>query len=114
MPSFPNYRLGPLDNPGVPCTATVSAGEPIAPIQGKALWVYPNPANTSITIEYQAIEGQNPALLLFNSLGQMLRSVSLPKGQGSVQVSVAELPEGVYWYVIPGVSKASGMLVIKR
>ena len=114
MPSFPNYRLGPIDNPGVPCTATVSVSQPRIPIKDKPIWVYPNPANNSITIEYQAINGQNNQFLLFNTLGQAVRSVTLPQGQASVQLPLGDLSEGVYWYSIPGLQNASGKLVISR
>ena len=114
MPSFPNYRLGPIDNPGVPCTATVSVNQPMIPIKDKPIWVYPNPANNSITIEYQAINGQNNQFLLFNTLGQTVRSVTLPQGQTSLQLPLGDLSEGVYWYSIPGLQNASGKLVISR
>jgi len=114
MPSFPNYRLGPIDNPGMPCTATVSVSQPRIPIKDKPIWVYPNPANNSITIEYQAINGQNNQFLLFNTLGQAVRSVTLPQGQASLQLPLGDLSEGVYWYVIFGLQDASGKLVISR
>jgi len=37
MPSFPNYRLGPIDNPGMPCTATVGTTQSVLPIPSKTL-----------------------------------------------------------------------------
>ncbi|MFN0175034.1 MAG: T9SS type A sorting domain-containing protein [Saprospiraceae bacterium] len=114
IPSFPNYRLGPIDNPGVPCMATVSVIQPISPIQSKPLWVYPNPTNGSVTIEYQGIDGINTHFLLFNTLGQMVKDVELPQGETSLQLPLNEFSEGMYWYVIPGASNTSGKLVISR
>ncbi|MBK6930042.1 MAG: hypothetical protein IPH12_03965 [Saprospirales bacterium] len=39
MPSFPNYRLGPVDNPGLPCSPVVSAGA--APVGAAGVWCTP-------------------------------------------------------------------------
>ncbi|MEZ4941709.1 MAG: hypothetical protein R3D58_12595 [Saprospiraceae bacterium] len=32
MPSFPNYRLGPIDNPGLPCSPVVNTTAPPTPL----------------------------------------------------------------------------------
>jgi hypothetical protein len=114
MPSFPNYRLGPINNPGVPCTATVSVSQPVLPIPDKRVWVYPNPANNSIVIEYPDIGISNSRLLLFNTLGQMVKDIILPQGQTSIQVTLNGMSEGIYWYVVPGSFNVSGKLVISR
>jgi hypothetical protein len=74
--------------------------------------VFPNPTTGSITIEYQGIGILNSQFLLFNSLGQSVKEVVLPSGQTSLQESLNNLPEGVYWYAISGVSNVSGKLVI--
>jgi len=58
--------------------------------------VYPNPANNSITIEYPGIGSLNSQLLLFNSLGQIVKEVGLSSDQTSLQVSLTNLSEGVY------------------
>ncbi len=112
MPFSPNYRLGPIGNPGVPCTATVSISQPVWPIQGKSVWVYPNPANHSITIEYADIGSLSNQFLLFNSLGQIEKKVVLPPGKASLQFSLIELPDGIYWYVISGLQDSYGKLII--
>jgi hypothetical protein len=114
MPSFPNYRLGPIDNPGVPCTATVSTVQPVRPSPGNGLKLYPNPASDAVTVEYSGLGGSGQRLLLFNVFGQAALEVSLPEGQGSVLVSLSALPAGVNWYAVPGVGRISGKLVINR
>ncbi len=83
-------------------------------MEGRLVWVYPNPANSAVTIEYQDIGRLNQQFLLFNTLGQVVRSVTLPPGQTRLQLSVGELPEGVYWYVVSGQENVSGKLFIKH
>ena len=49
IPYFPNYRLGPVDNPGQPCTPTVSS------IAGPALHAWLNPASRQRTLVVEAL-----------------------------------------------------------
>ncbi|MFN0216286.1 MAG: T9SS type A sorting domain-containing protein [Saprospiraceae bacterium] len=76
--------------------------------------IYPNPTNNSVTIEYSGIGSSNNQFLLFNTLGQVVKNITLPDGQGSLQLPLRELSEGVYWYVIPGASNTSGKFLISR
>ena len=110
MPSFPNYRLGPIDNPGVPCTATVSVSQPILPIPDKRVWVYPNPAKDILSIDYQGIGDFGGQLLIFNAQGQTVRGVTLPSNQGVVQLSLIDLPSGIYWYSGPGITEGKVLI----
>jgi len=110
MPFFPNYRLGPIDNPGVPCTATVSISQPVLPIPDKRIWVYPNPAKDILSIDYHGIGDFGGQFLVFNAQGQTVRGVTLPSNQGGVQLSLIGLPDGVYWYSVPGL-KAGKVLI---
>jgi hypothetical protein len=80
----------------------------------QSIRVYPNPTNSLVTIEYQALNNENIQFLLFNTLGQVVRSVTLPQGQTSIQLSVSDLSEGVYWYSCSGLLNTSGKLVISR
>ena len=112
MPSFPNYRLGPIDNPGMPCTATVSVSPPVfAPEMGR-VQVWPNPADEILNIEYRSIGKTDVQFLIFNSQGQIVQQVSLQAGSESVQLSLKNIPAGVYWYVAPGVDV--GKFLIQR
>ena len=110
MPSFPTYRLGPIDNPGVPCTATVSVSQPILPIPDKRVWVYPNPAKDILSIDYQGIGDFGGQLLIFNAQGQTVRGVTLPSNQGVVQLSLIDLPSGIYWYSVPGITEGKVLI----
>ena len=76
--------------------------------------VYPNPANNMVTVEYKGMDGISHQFMLFNALGQLVRSVTLPQGQSSLQLPLGNLSEGIYWYAIPGAPDASGKLIISR
>ncbi len=112
MPSFPNYRLGPIDNPGVPCTATVSVSQPVLPMEGRLVWVYPNPAHDVLSIDYQGVGEQGSQFLIFNAQGQIVREISLSPNQGNVKLTLHGLPGGVYWYIVPGLE--TGKVIIQH
>jgi hypothetical protein len=96
MPSFPNYRLGPIDNPGVPCTATVSVNAmPSAPPQIRA---YPNPANEQVTIEWGSLYSGNKRLTLCNTFGQPVKDLWLSPSNSAYVLSLEQLPAGVYFW----------------
>jgi hypothetical protein len=80
----------------------------------QSIRVYPNPTNGLVTIEYQAANSENIQFLLFNTLGQVVSSVTLPQGQTNIQLPLGDLSEGVYWYTCPGLQNTSGKLVISR
>jgi hypothetical protein len=96
MPSFPNYRLGPIDNPGVPCTATVSVNAmPSAPPQIRA---YPNPANEQVTIEWGSLYSGNKRLTLCTTFGQPVKDLWLSPSSSAYVLSLEQLPAGVYFW----------------
>jgi hypothetical protein len=98
IPYFPNYRLGPIDNPGLPCTPTVSVSpEPVSLLSG-AVRVYPNPADGYMVLEY-ALSGMHrpQTCRVYNALGQLLLEKKLSGGlEGKETLPVGHLPEGVY------------------
>jgi len=99
MPSFPNYRLGPIDNPGVPCTATVSAAPPPAPQH--EIRVYPNPATNNVTLDWATTGAAAKRLLLRNALGQPLKDIALSGGGGEAHtLSLREVSPGIYFWVL--------------
>ncbi|MBN8685057.1 MAG: T9SS type A sorting domain-containing protein [Chitinophagales bacterium] len=114
IPYFPNYRLGPPDNPGPPCTATVSV-QGIAGASGAGLKVFPNPASQMVYLDYR-IEGGEARFELWNTLGQVMKSVSLNAADNFGGVSTAELPGGIYVYRLMIADKLvqSGTLSIQR
>jgi hypothetical protein len=105
MPSFPNYRLGPIDNPGVPCTATVSVSSPIWPSGTGEVRAWPNPASDNVTFEWETTAASAQRILLHNALGQSVRDIALSRGT-SYTLSLQELPSGIYfWALLAGNGK---------
>jgi hypothetical protein len=72
--------------------------------------VFPNPAKDLLSIDYQGIGDFGGQFLVFNAQGQTVRGVTLPSNQGVVQLSLIGLPDGVYWYSVPGL-KAGKVLI---
>lgn len=61
--------------------------------------IYPNPANTSATIEYSLPAGAGTAICqVYSVSGQPITSVVLPasSGKSQVQLSTSQLPAGMY------------------
>jgi hypothetical protein len=52
QPHFPNYRLGPVGDEGLPCTPVVSVTETVLPEAGLRLW--PNPAGEYLLVGLRA------------------------------------------------------------
>jgi hypothetical protein len=98
IPSFPNYRLGPLDNPGVPCTATVSAVPPL--MSQHEIKVYPNPTRDHVTLDWATTGAAAKRLLLRNALGQPLKDIALNGGSNTRTLSVRDVSPGIYFWVL--------------
>lgn len=62
------------------------------------LKVYPNPANSQLTIEGPSLQGKDAYLSLYNSTGQCVQVEKL--NQGSTIISLNVLPTGMYYYRI--------------
>lgn len=99
MPSFPNYRLGPLDNPGVPCTATVSLSPPLLTL-AQIVSVYPNPVEDQVTFAWTEALVEEKYLFLRNALGQLVRDVHLSGSGSEYTMGVRELQNGVYFWEV--------------
>ncbi|MBK6930125.1 MAG: T9SS type A sorting domain-containing protein [Saprospirales bacterium] len=114
MPSFPNYRLGPVDNPGLPCSPVVSAGAPPAGEAGVS--VYPNPASDQLTFRYDPAENGDQTLFIFNNLGQLVLSARMSSNQNQVSIPTDNLSNGVYWYRVAGthMSLPAGKFIVHR
>lgn len=62
---------------------------------------YPNPANASTSIKYELTGSVNKASVkIYNMLGSVIKEVKLTNVTGTVNVSTAELEQGVYFYAV--------------
>jgi len=66
-------------------------------IDQKVLHIFPNPATATITFEYDLLEDEE-VLLLYNSLGQLVKEVELHPSSSSKTISVNAFVEGVYYW----------------
>ncbi len=98
MPSFPNYRLGPPNNPGLPCSPVVSTTNPPTPLP--AFSVFPNPVSTVLKIVPNRQYG-GPALLRLHDLtGRLVLERTFDPFASATEVDVSALPPGVYVYEV--------------
>ncbi len=113
IPYFPNFRLGPIDSPGLPCTPTVSVGPAPAAPTG-SLRAYPNPAKDYVVLrgDWLHLTGRAAVCRIFNALGQEVQQTGVPVGSPEVAVNIGHLPTGVYWVAVDGLLPVR--LVVER
>jgi hypothetical protein len=103
QPHFPNYRLGPLGQEGLPCTPVVSVSEP-PPVYppGPALWVAPNPAGAWARVQGRAPAAGTVRLRLTDATGRPLATWSAWAMEGRLDepLPVQALPPGLYWLLV--------------
>lgn len=109
IPYFPNYRLGPVGNPGQPCTPTV--GVSVGPWErGAGVRVWPNPVGQILHVQCEAAAARPVPFALYDALGQVVLQRTLTGRDTDLPVS--GLPEGIYYYVAG--SGGAGKVVVVR
>jgi hypothetical protein len=106
-PNMPDYELGP--DTSKPCW-------PLSHVQVEKpnhFEIYPNPANSTIIVEYTCASKGNFELI--NSLGQVVLATELGDGRMKVQLNVHGLTSGMYYYKcsFDGCEDAYGKLIIE-
>ena len=93
---YPNYRLGPIDNPGEPCDpGIVNSSSTLLPAKGISL--FPNPSSgEAIHLQTGWTEANTAEAILFNALGQPVWQRTLELFGGNATFQLGNLPEG--WY----------------
>jgi hypothetical protein len=99
LPYFPHFRLGPLDNPGEPCTTVVSTTAPPTPLPGFS--VFPNPAVDYLRILPNRLYKGEGVFRLYTGTGTLVREVVFdPLSAATTTVAVEDLLSGIYFYQV--------------
>ncbi len=110
LPNFPNYRLGTGQPPCVPtATKDTEVGQ-------AAVKVYPNPATSEVTVSLPVPLPKPSTWHLLDPLGREVRRVVLSAGQQAVEVGLAGVPPGMYFWNVESEGRpvGSGKLIIAR
>ncbi|MEZ5045909.1 MAG: T9SS type A sorting domain-containing protein [Chitinophagaceae bacterium] len=104
-PVLTNTTINTLKNP-----TTIS--ESIA--TDELFKIYPNPASTSVTVEY-SLQSETSILQLFDLTGRIVKEITLPKGTSKTEFRVTDLVTGVYTYkqILHDRSAKTGKLLIE-
>jgi hypothetical protein len=105
------YRAVYTDLNGcVSVTATITIGAQ----PSSNLWVYPNPNTGTFNVRFYNQSGETATLKVFNGLGQVVYTQSLPLGvaYSNITVNLGNVPAGVY--VVKIMNGTGGELAAKR
>lgn len=69
-------------------------------IESGKIQVYPNPVQSTVTIEGDFSTGKQAVLTVFDSLGKKVKQLNLSGDSYTQQFSVTDLPSGVYSFTI--------------
>lgn len=98
IPFFPNFRLGPSNNPGVPCTSVVQTTAPPTPLP--MVSVFPNPVTDILHIVPNRKYNGQGRLVLFNATGGVAWEAVFNPASESSTVLTRDLPSGMYFYQV--------------
>ncbi len=84
--------------------------------EAKISGVYPNPANTNVSMTYSLPAGMNGTVILRNILGAEIRHEVLQGSSGKLTLSVSDLSDGIYFYslLVNGESSSTGKLIVRH
>jgi hypothetical protein len=96
LPNMPNYDLGHMI--GSPCDTLTSLQEPVNAYT-KPLRIFPNPAITQATFNYQLKPNQTGTLTIYNTLGEAVFEKTLLRWSSTATIDM-NLPAGIYQCVV--------------
>ncbi len=67
---------------------------------------YPNPASEVITIPYKLEQGQSSVMQIYNSNGQLIRTMDIDATFNNIQLNVSGYRSGVYYYKVGDLAKS--------
>jgi hypothetical protein len=62
------------------------------------IMVYPNPASEILTLQSKNEAADFKQVIIYNALGQMVKTIATPNGGSRLEIDVRNLPEGLYSY----------------
>ena len=71
------------------------------------LKVYPNPANSSVTISFSNVSGDECTLQLYNGSGKLIRTITGNSGS-EFRIDTGEMPAGIYMFTLQQKGAMSG------
>jgi hypothetical protein len=113
MPLFPNYRLGAT--PSYPCDSTLSVRVG-APVPSNGVMVMPNPASDRLRARLPGPALRPATFVLAGIGGIVMRRADIPAGAEEAEMSVADLPPGLYVWTLEsgGAVAARGKVMVVR
>lgn len=80
---------------------------------GHPLLVFPNPAESIITISGWPVSGKDARLSISDALGRLLMMKPVPLSTGNIKLDLSSLPEGIYNIIIQSDTETLHRKVIK-
>lgn len=59
---------------------------------------YPNPANNTVSVDYDLKNQPNASIAFYNLLGSKVREIELTRSFGTLTIDTSDLIEGIYFY----------------
>lgn len=59
---------------------------------------YPNPANNTVSVDYDLRDVPNARIAFYNLLGSKVKEIELTKSMGTLTISTSDFIEGIYFY----------------
>lgn len=81
------------------------------------LYVYPSPAQSQITLEFDLIETQNGSIEIKNTLGQSVKTINniiFSKGKNKIEIDVNEFSKGLYFVQLQSENKFISKKFVKE
>lgn len=98
QPLISQYRDGSIARFDIP---TIIGIEEFANAEiGLVMIAFPNPTSNSLAILFNETLSGNETLLVYNAIGQQVKSISLKNGIDKIAVDVSDLSSGVYQLVL--------------
>jgi hypothetical protein len=113
IPYFPNYRLGPIDNPGLPCSPIVATNQPVISFKDDVR-VWPNPASSQLSFAFSSSFHGKKCIRLFDMFGHLIKEVYLSVNSEDFTLSVNDMTPGLYFWEIScenGLSKRGRLII---